>query len=314
VAVRHQRQHGAGARAATVTVSDRVQITAHAKANLLLRILSKEADGYHGIETLFTLLELHDEITVERVAEGIELEVEGAETGPVEENLAYQAAAAALEATGGRFGVRITLRKHVPVQAGLGGGSSDGAAVLHAVNRLADDAVPRHEILQFAAKLGSDVAFFASGAALALAWGRGERLFRLSAPRASPALIVVPPFGVSTATAYQQFEIGRAQQRRRGAVVFDLDAFDTWGGIGRLGGNDFEASVFGRLPQLKELHERVAETRPLLARLCGSGSALIAVYKSERDRDGAALEIGERDQRLIKTMTRPEPAPGPEGI
>ncbi len=292
-------------------MSDRVQIAAHAKANLLLRILAKEVNGYHGIETLFTLLELHDEITVERTDRGIELEVVGAETGPTEENLAYRAAAAVLQTTGGHFGVRVSLRKHVPVQAGLGGGSSDGAAVLHAVNRLAGDAVPRHEILQFAAKLGSDVAFFASGAALALAWGRGERLFRLPAPRASPVLIVIPPFGVSTAAAYRQFDVGQAQDRRRGAVVFDATVFDTWGGIGRLGGNDFESFVFAERPQLKQLYERVAETRPLLARLCGSGSAIIAVYKNEGDREGAALEIGERDQRLIKTMTRPQVAPGP---
>lgn len=204
------------------------------------------------------------------------------------------------------------LHKRIPVQAGLGGGSSDGAAVLHAVNRMANDAVPRNEILQFAAKLGSDVPFFASGAALALAWGRGERLFRLPAPRPSPTLIVVPPYGVSTADAYRQFDIGRAQELRRGAIVLEADAFSSWGGIGRLGGNDFETTVFGKLPQLKELHRRVAETRPLLARLCGSGSAIIAVYKSERDRDGAALELGERDQRLIRSMTRQQPAPGPE--
>jgi 4-diphosphocytidyl-2-C-methyl-D-erythritol kinase len=296
-------------------MTDRVTIAAHAKANLLLRILSREANGYHGIETLFALLELHDEITVERAARGIELEVEeagaGADTGPTEQNLACRAAAEVLRATANRFGVRIVLRKRIPVQAGLGGGSSDGAAVLHAVNRLAADAVPRHEILQFAARLGSDVPFFASGAPLALAWGRGERLFRLPAPRPSPALVVVPPVGVSTAEAYRDHDASRGQDARRGSVVLDAGAFDTWGGIGRLGGNDFEATVFGKLPQLKVLFERVASTRPLLVRLCGSGSALIAMYKSESDRDGAALELGEREHRLIRTATRREPAPGP---
>ncbi len=290
---------------------DTVSVHAHAKANLLLRILSREESGYHGIETLFTLLELHDEVVVERTAGGISLEVGGAETGPEQENLAYRAAAAVLAATGNKFGVRIRLQKRIPVEAGLGGGSSDGAATLHAVNRLTGDAVPRHEILQFAAKLGSDVAFFASGAALALAWGRGERLFRLPAPRASPTLIVVPPIGVSTAAAYRQFDVGRAHELRRGAVVFDADAFASWGGIGRLGGNDFETTVFGHHAELKELFERLAETRPLLARLCGSGSSLIAVYKNEKDRDNAAMELGERDQRLIKTTTRQAPAPPP---
>ncbi|MDH3571897.1 MAG: 4-(cytidine 5'-diphospho)-2-C-methyl-D-erythritol kinase, partial [Gemmatimonadota bacterium] len=161
---------------------DRVAISAHAKANLFLRVLAREASGFHTLETLFTLLELHDLLTVERTEHGIELLVTGADTGPVEENLAYRAARMVLDATGHRFGVRMRLEKRIPVQAGLGGGSSDGAAALHAVNALLQHALPRPELLQFAAKLGSDVPFLASGAPLALAWGRGERLMRLPPP------------------------------------------------------------------------------------------------------------------------------------
>ena len=289
-----------------------VRIAAHAKANLFLRVLGREQSGFHHIETLFTLLELHDTLVIERTAGGIQLEVDGADTGPAEQNLAYRAATMVLEATRNKFGVSIRLEKKIPVRAGLGGGSSDGAAALHAVNRLADEAVPRHEILQFASRLGSDVAFFASGAPLAVAWGRGERLFRLAAPRASPTLLAVPDFGVSTAQAYRLLSTARAEDVRRGAVVFDSDAFSTWGGIGRLGGNDFETVLFGKEPRLRDLYERVARTRPLLARLSGSGSAVIAVYKNESDLHDAVVELGERDQKLIKTVTRSEVAPGPE--
>jgi 4-diphosphocytidyl-2-C-methyl-D-erythritol kinase len=285
-------------------VADSVAVSAYAKANLFLRILARETTGFHAIETLFTLLELHDKLTVTRIAAGIELEVEGADTGPTEQNLAYRAAKLLLEATGKRFGVRIHLLKSIPVQAGLGGGSSDAAATLHAVNRLAGNAVPRHEILQFAARLGSDVAFFASGAAMALAWGRGERLFRLSAPKPAPVLLAMPEFGINTKEAYELVSQGGTALLRRGPVVLDTDTLTSWGGIGRLGGNDFETALFEKEPRLRELFERVARTRPLLVRVSGSGSAIIALYKGERDRDGAALEIGERDQRLIKTTTR----------
>src|SRR5207245_3666980 len=100
-----------------------------------------------------------------------------------------------LDATCNRFGVAITLTKRIPVRAGLGGGSSDGAAALHAVNALAGNAVPRHELLHFAARLGSDVAFFAGGAALAVAAGRGGRQLRVPAPPALPALVALPPIG-----------------------------------------------------------------------------------------------------------------------
>src|SRR5205807_3365575 len=123
--------------------------------------------------------------------------------GPVEDNLAVRAARVVLDATDRKFGVAIELTKRIPVRAGLGGGSSDAAAALHAVNALAGDAVPRHELLHFAARLGADVAFCAGGAALAVAWGRGERQFRLPAPPSLPALIAIPAIEVSTPDAYR---------------------------------------------------------------------------------------------------------------
>ena len=285
-------------------MADGFAIAAHAKANLFLRVLAREASGFHSLETLFTLLELHDEITVERIADGIELTVEGWDTGPTEENLAYRAAELVLKATGRRFGVRMHLVKRIPVQAGLGGGSSDGAAALHAVNRLADNSVPRHELVQFAAKLGSDVAFFASEASLALAWGRGERLMRLPAPEPAPVLIAVPTFGISTKVAYDLVDAAQAEGQPRGSVVLDQTVFETWGGIGRLGGNDFESVIFRQEPALGELFERMAETRPLLVRLSGSGSAIFAIYKNDTDRDAAAQSIGEQDRMLIRTSTK----------
>jgi 4-diphosphocytidyl-2-C-methyl-D-erythritol kinase len=291
---------------------DRVSVAAHAKANLFLRILSKESSGYHGIETVFTLLELADELTVERTDGGIELTVDGADTGPVEQNLAYRAAGVVLDATGRKFGVRMHLTKRIPVAAGLGGGSSDGAAALHAVNRLAGNAVPGAEILQFATRLGADVAFFASGAPMALAWGHGERMFRLPALPAAPVLLVVPDFGVSTAGAYALADQGRDWSVGRGPVLLESEAFTSWGGIARLGGNDFEVPVFGKEPVLRDLFEKLCATRPLLARLSGSGSALIGIYRTERDRDGAAMELAGPDRSLLRTATRPGPAAGLE--
>src|SRR5213075_820593 len=183
-------------------MSEPVRLAAHAKVNLFLRILARESSGYHQIETAFALLELADELAVQRIDSGVTLDVEGPDLGPVDENLVVRAARMVLDATGNRFGVSMKLTKRIPVRAGLGGGSSDGAAALHAVNALAGNPVPRHELLHFAARLGSDVAFFAGDAAMALAWDRGERQFRLPAPPAVPALIAVPPISVATPDAY----------------------------------------------------------------------------------------------------------------
>jgi 4-diphosphocytidyl-2-C-methyl-D-erythritol kinase len=295
-------------------MSDAVRVRAHAKVNLFLRILARESSGFHQIETAFALLELADELVLRRTNSGVTLEVEGPDLGPTEENLAVRAARMVLEATGNRFGVAIKLSKRIPVRAGLGGGSSDGAATLQAVNALAGNAVPRHELHHFAAKLGADVAFFASGAALALAWGRGERQFRMAAPPALPAVVAVPPTQVATPDAYAWWDAQNRSPASRGPVTLDADALSTWGSIGRLGGNDFEAVVFGKHPELRALYERVAETGPIWVRLCGSGSAVAAVYKKEGERDDAMQRLGEKQQRLIKTMTRATVSDAPQPV
>src|SRR5213075_2628118 len=235
-----------------------VRVAAHAKVNLFLRILARESSGFHQIETAFALLELADELDVRRIETGVQLKVTGGQDlGPKQENLAVRAARAVLEATGNRFGVSIGLTKRIPVRAGLGGGSSDAAAALHAVNALADNAVPRHELLHFAAKLGADVAFFASGAPAAVAWGRGERLLRLTPPPAAPALVAVPAVGVATPDAYRWWDQLNPEPPVHGPVVLDEGAFAVWGSVGRLGGNDFEIPVFGKHPPLRALFERL---------------------------------------------------------
>ena len=294
--------------------ADALRVAAHAKINLFLRIHARESSGFHQIETAFALLELADELVVRRTASGIALQVNGPDLGPVEENLAVRAARAVLDATGNRFGVTIELTKRIPVRAGLGGGSSDAAAALHAVNALTGNAVPRHELLHFAAKLGSDVPFFAGGAPLALAWGRGERQFRVPAPPAAPALIAVPPIAVATPDAYRWWDEQNPSPTSRGPVSLDAEALATWGSIGRLGGNDFETVVFGKHPQLRTLYERLAETGPLWVRLCGSGSAVAAVYKKESERDDAMQRVGAKQQQLLATVTRAKPAPGVESL
>jgi 4-diphosphocytidyl-2-C-methyl-D-erythritol kinase len=292
-------------------VSDAVRVLAHAKVNLFLRILARESSGFHQLETAFALLELADELVVRRIGAGVTLDVDGPDLGPSDENLAVRAARAVLDATGNHFGVAITLTKRIPMRAGLGGGSSDGAAALHAVNTLAGNAVPRHELHHFAAQLGADVAFFSTGAALALAWGRGERQFRMQAPPSLPALVAVPPIQVATPDAYAWWDAQNRSPSARGPVTLDAEALSTWGSIGRLGGNDFEAVVFGKHPELRALYERVAATGPVWVRLCGSGSAVAAVYKKEQERDDAMQRLGTRDQVAIRTSTRQAAASAP---
>ena len=289
-----------------------LELGAPAKLNLFLRVLGRETDGYHGLETLFCLVDLADRLRAERRdTGGVTVEVEGADVGPPERNLAVRAAELVLEATGRRFGVHLTLGKRIPVQAGLGGGSSDAAAALVLVNALAGNAVPRHELLQLAARLGSDVPFCLSGGPLALAWGRGERLLQLPPLPPAPVLLLLPPVPVSTADAYGWVDAARQSAGRRGAVALDLDALSRWGDIGRMAGNDFESPVFARHAEVRAAFEALVGTRPLLCRMSGSGSGLFAVYRSSQDRDDAAMMLGRRHGRVVPCATLGGPPPGP---
>ncbi len=292
-----------------------VEVAAHAKVNLLLRVLAREEDGYHGIESLFCLLDLADTLRVERRdTPGITLEVAGADCGPAAENLAVRAATLVLGATGNSFGVHLTLTKRIPVQGGLGGGSSDAAAALIATNQLAGNAVPRHELLQFAARLGSDVPFFVSGAPLALGWGHGERLLRLPALPSAPGLLLIPPIGVSTPEAYRMVDAARQNLGRRGAVAMDLESVATWGSVARMGGNDFEFALFGRHSELRQAFDALTGTHPLLCRMSGSGSTIFGIYRNSRDRDDAQMSLSPRLGRAIPIATLAEPPSAPQPV
>lgn len=281
-----------------------LSVPAPAKINLFLRVLAREETGYHGIETLFCLISLADSVTVDRrEGRGASVEVTGADVGPPEQNLAVKAANAVLESVGHPFAVHLTLTKRIPVQAGLGGGSSDAAAALLATNRLAGDAIPRHELLQIAARLGSDVPFFLSGAPLALAWNRGKRMLRLPPLPAAPLLLLTPPVSVATAEAYGWIDAARRSAGRRGAVALDLNALSGWGDIARMAGNDFESPVFGRHPEIRAAFEALVQTRPLLCRMSGSGSTMFALYRSVRDREDAVSMLGRKHGTLMAVET-----------
>ncbi len=279
--------------------------SAHAKVNLFLRVLHRETSGFHGIETLFCRLDLADLLLVRRTeAPGVTLEVDGPDTGPPDANLAVRAAHAVLDATGRRFGVHLSLSKRIPIGAGLGGGSADAATALALVNQLAGNAIPRAELLHHAALLGADVAFCLSGASLALAWGHGERMVALPPLPSAPVLLLTPPVAVGTREAYAWLDAARGDAVRRGALCLNPEALTGWSDVARMAGNDFESVVFGRVPAVREAFEAMARTRPLLCRMTGSGSTIIAVYRSERDREDARMILGKKLGMLTPATTR----------
>lgn len=194
---------------AAVSAAGAVEETAPAKANLGLSVLARRGDGFHEIETVMVRLDLHDTLHVRPGTGGVSLEVEGAELPTDERNLAVRAARLYLEAAGSGAGVALRLHKRIPVAAGLGGGSSDAAATLRAMQRLIPAEV---ELERLALELGSDVPFFLAGMPAALARGRGERL----APATLPPLALVlacPGEPVSAGEAYASLQSFTARIR-----------------------------------------------------------------------------------------------------
>jgi 4-diphosphocytidyl-2-C-methyl-D-erythritol kinase len=268
-------------------------VEAPAKINLYLRVLAPRPDGYHEIETLFQAVELADRLEVARTSGGIELEVEDADLGPAAENLVHRAAQTYLEHTGLPFGVQVRLQKRIPAGAGLGGGSSDAAAVLRALEILADgEGLGASRLSELGSELGSDVPFFLGGSTLAVGRGRGERLEPRVALPAASVVVVLPPVHVVTGAAYRAL----ARQRRTGrwphAEQAPLEAQPgTWEGVVDLARNDFESVVPGMHPEIARSLQALRETGAAPALLSGSGAACFGVLPDETTAEGVAEDL-----------------------
>lgn len=285
-----------------------VVIRAPAKINLRLRVLAREESGYHQIETIFCAVDLADRLEIRPGPPGIGLEVVGAVPGAPADNLVHRAAVAFSRAAGISPAVRIRLEKHIPVGAGLGGGSSDAAATLRALNKLAGRPLAPSVLLRIGATLGSDVPFFLGGSALALAWGRGERLLTLPPLPSVPVIIVSPGFAIATADAYRDLA-----RLREGIAAPPAPALlhghdlGSWTAIAALAGNDFEPPTFQRYPALAELRTALHDAGATIALLAGSGSSLFGIFADEETRAAATDRIATRPDgpRLVAARTVP---------
>lgn len=253
-------------------------VEAQAKVNLLLRVLAREESGYHQLETLFARVELADTVRVATDTAAREVTCRGADVGPMEENLAFRAAAGYAAEVGWPRGFAIEIEKRIPARGGLGGGSADAGAVLRALNALAPTPLASASLATLAVRLGADVPFFASELTLALAWGRGERLLGLRPLPAREVLLCVPAFGVETAVAFDWLAKSRRETAITAAAPMTMDDLDRWDGVVRLAQNDLEAPVFERHPELVAVRKSLLDAGAKLVRMSGSGSTIFGVF------------------------------------
>jgi 4-diphosphocytidyl-2-C-methyl-D-erythritol kinase len=256
----------------------RARVRALAKINLDLRVLNKRPDGYHELRTVFQTISLSDRLDLAFTPRR-RTEIELQSDVDIPDNLVVKAARICLDELRLSGSVEMRLRKRIPIGAGLGGGSSDAAAVLLALPVLAGDVIPMDRLISMAAGLGSDVPFFLLGGRAA-AIGRGAELYPLPAISSGPGLIVAPGIHVSTAAAYQSLKRGELTTE---SLQNNIDSFQAswWGAGGARGVNDFEEVVFRRHPQLRALKKRLLKLGANPAMMSGSGSSIFAIFDDQ---------------------------------
>ena len=253
-----------------------VSFLAPAKLNLSLQVFGKRPDGYHNIRSVMAPVSLYDEVTVEEAAAGISVECDAPGIPTDAGNSCHKAASLFLAWAGIPAGVRIRIRKTIPPESGLGGGSSDAAATLKGLIALTGKHPSPEALLAMAVRIGADVPFFLPGGP-ALVEGFGERLTPLPWNVPFHAVIVRPAFGLSTREGYARLgrEPGDPPPRGR------LPSFRTLSDVAAVVRNDFEAAWGPSHPEIAAIRRELVSAGAAAAGLSGSGSAVFGLFPSE---------------------------------
>ncbi len=275
----------------------RAVVRSLAKINLDLRVLHKNPDGFHDLRTVFQTISLADTIEIEfERGRRSQLSIDDPEAIP--DNLILRAARAALDEMGIAARVHFRLTKRIPMGGGLGGGSSNAAAVLLALPVLAGRALNIEERLQIAASLGSDVPFFLLGGT-AVGMGRGTELYPIADIAPEPLLIVSPGLHIATPEAYRALDRGLTFTGSSSSIndfqsyVRALNEGRSAGTASALGANDFEAAVSKQYTQLKTIMGKLSKLDAAGVRMTGSGSAVYAIFRSRKERERARKVLQE---------------------
>jgi len=268
-----------------------------AKINLCLSVLGKRPDGYHEVEMVMQAVGLYDEITVRLIESGITVNCDNSTIPAGEGNIAYRAAREMQDLSGKQSGIAVDIKKNIPVAAGLGGGSSDAAAVLVACNRLLGAGLGRDRLAEIGTRLGMDVPFFLYGPT-ALAKGRGELLTSLPSPPKFWVLLVNPGFETSTAWVYKNLNFGLTKKGDCTNIA-GLKVSQ----IARSLHNDLETVTAAAHPVIGEMERSLLDSGALGVCMSGSGPTVFGIYPTEAACRTAAQAIHTKGWRLYPAET-----------
>ncbi len=269
-----------------------VRIRAHAKINLDLRVLGTRADGFHELRTVFQAIALHDTLTVIARPGPFAIECTAAGVPLDRSNLIWKAGEAlwrAARRSGELRDIAVRLEKRIPPQAGLGGGSADGAAALIALARAWRLNVKPSQLTDVAVSLGADVPFFLAGGT-ALGLGRGEEVYPLADLARHWVVLLIPGFGVSTADAYGWYDADRDGDR--GVIREPQHVPGPWPSRAAQMINDLEPPISRRHREIDQMKAALRRAGALAAAMSGSGSAVFGLFQRRGDAQAAMETLG----------------------
>jgi 4-diphosphocytidyl-2-C-methyl-D-erythritol kinase len=277
-----------------------ITLRACAKINFGLEVLGRRPDGYHELRTILQTVDFHDELRFETAESGIRLTTNHPTLGTGPENLAVRAAAALAEASGYRGGAFIHLEKRVPPGKGLGGGSSDAAATLVALDRLWNTRASSRDLHRLAVSLGMDVPFFLHGGT-ALAVSRGEEVYPLDGPEDLPIVLILPDFSISTADAYGNLRLTKSEADLK-LQHFSWNLPEVRVGLRELV-NDLESAAGERFDSIQEYKRLLLDLGATSSIMSGSGSSVFGIFHDEASAGNAARSLGLRGIEAVATKT-----------
>jgi len=279
-----------------------VTIRAHAKINLDLRVLGMRADGFHELRTVFQSLALHDTIDCIPRPGPFAIECDAAGVPLDESNLVWRAASAlwrALRLSGPVRDVLVRLHKRIPLQGGLGGGSTDAAATMLALAKVWRVPLRPNQLVDVATTLGADVAFFLSGGT-ALGLGRGDEVYPLADLPRHWIVLLVPGFGVSSPDAYEWYDSER--ELARGPVSREAQYVPgPWPSRAAQMINDLEAPIARHHPEIDQMKIALRRAGALAAAMSGSGSTVFGLFQKRRDAEAAVEHLSGPGWRVLLT-------------
>lgn len=264
-----------------------IELSSHAKVNLRLDVLGKRADGYHDIRTVLQKVSLKDELRIAISKSGIKVACDNRLIPVNEDNLAYTAAQALLNRYDIKDGVHISIKKNIPVAAGLGGGSSNAASTLVGINQLFGLGVSTPDLMKMGSDIGADVPFFIFGET-ALATGIGDRLKTMGMIPKLWLLLITPDIQISTAWAYRNLRMGLTSKPININIPNCINHLTE---IITILSNDLEKVVIPRYPVIQRIKEELLDKGAQGSLMSGSGSTVYGIFLSEDEAKEAYVQL-----------------------